>query len=83
MLGQRAAELDRAMLRRQVLGVGERQIEEIELDDRAVAVVSRLQREFRRRQRPGIGGVGARPVAEDVTRELVEREDQRETCARI
>ena len=60
----------------------QRQVEEAALDDRERAIVARVDARERARERLRIRREGARLAAKQVSRELVEQQDQREPPAR-
>jgi len=75
---ERAEQLERAALRREVLGVLEGQAHEGALRLRQDPLESPLDRLRRRGERPGVGRESARVAAKHVARELIEHHHQRE-----
>src|SRR5437660_12643100 len=76
LVAERAAERHAPLLVRQVLGMHERQIEELPFRHRTLPVEAARDGAVGNRTRKRVGGKSARLAAEHVARELVEYDDQ-------
>ncbi len=76
VVGDRGEQQDRAFLGGQILGMHERHVEKHALRPVEPPVVARHQGLARMGQGLCIGGVGLRPVAEQIARHLIKQDDQ-------